>query len=248
MSGDGRGTSRADPFDLPDASGFRVGIIGGTGEQGRGLGLRWAIAGLDVTLGSRDPQRAESAAAHMQAMVADAGLTDRPVGDAPLRVRGGSNDLAAAADVVVLAVPWAAHGATITELAATLEGRIVVDCVNPLGFDAQGAFPIRVPEGSAAEQAQSCVPGASVVGAFHHISAALLTDVRQPRIEADVMVVGDDRRATDVVQALAGVIPGMRGIYAGRLRNAGQLEALTANLISTNRRYRSHAGIRITDV
>src|SRR5207244_5846847 len=119
---------------------------------------------------------------------------------------------------------------------------IVVDCVNPLGFDSRGAFALDVPEGSAAEQAAALLPESRVVGAFHHVSAVLLADPEVTRCDLDVMVLGDDREATDTVQALAEVIPGMRGIYAGRLRNARQVEAFTANLISINRRYKAHAG------
>ena len=87
-----------------------------------------------------------------------------------------------------------------------------------------------------------------MVGAFHHVSAVLLDDPDVASVDTDVMVLGDDRDATDLVRALAGSIPGVRGVYAGRLRNAHQVEALTANLISVNRRYQAHAGVRVTDV
>lgn len=220
------------PFDLPDVSGLTVGIVGGTGEQGRGLATRWASAGISVAIGSRDPQRA-------QAVAEDLGLG----------VRGTSNDeCAQSVDVVVIAVPWAAHQRTVAELSDALAGRIVIDCVNPLGFDSSGAFALEVPEGSAAQQAADLLPDSRVVAAFHHVSSVLLLDPKVTTIDADVMVLGDDREATDLVQALANTIPGMRGIYAGRLRNAGQVEALTANLISVNRRYRVHSSVRLTDM
>jgi hypothetical protein len=105
-----------------------------------------------------------------------------------------------------------------------------------------------VAEGSAAEEAAAVLPDSRVVAAFHHVSAVLLEDESVPEVDTDVLVLGDDREATDAVARLADLVPGMRGIYAGRLRNAGQVEALTANLISINRRYKAHAGIRITDV
>ena len=92
------------------------------------------------------------------------------------------------------------------------------------------------------------LPGSRVVAAFHHVSAILLLDPEIDTIDLDVLVLGDDREATDLVQALAARIPGVRGIYAGRLRNCGQIEALTANLVSINRRYKAHAGLRITDI
>jgi NADPH-dependent F420 reductase len=148
----------------------------------------------------------------------------------------------------VVAVPWEGHETLVTALAPKLSGKIVVDCVNPMGFDKQGAFALSVPEGSAAEQAAGLLPDSTVVAAFHHVSAILLLDPEVGRIETDVLVLGDDRAATDLVQTLVDRIDGMRGIYGGRLRNAGQVEALTANLVSINRRYKAHAGLRVTDV
>ena len=92
------------------------------------------------------------------------------------------------------------------------------------------------------------LPESRVVGAFHHVSAVLLLDPDVATVDMDVLVLGDDRMATDLVQALAARIPGVRGVYAGRLRNCGQVEALTANLVAVNRRYKAHAGLRVTDV
>ncbi len=164
-------------------------------------------------------------------------------------VRGATNAQAAAeGEIVIVAVPWDGHGELLESLADELAGRIVVDCVNPLGFDKQGAFALDVPEGSAAQQAAGVLPESKVVAAFHHISAVLLLDDDVESIDTDVLVLGDDREATDMVRALAARIPGIRGVYGGRLRNAGQVEAFTANLISMNRRYKAHAGVRITDV
>jgi NADPH-dependent F420 reductase len=221
-----------------------VGVLGGTGPQGRGLAVRLAAAGQRVLLGSRGAERAVEVAAEVaaKARAAAAGLAE-------VSVQGGSNiDVAGAADLVIIAVPYAGHAATLADLAAPLAGKIVIDCVVPMGFDELGAYVLDVPEGSATQQAAVLLPDSSVVGAFHHLSAVLLEDVSRPALDGDVMVVGDVREATDTVQALAGRIPGMRGVYAGRLRNARQVEALTINLVSVNRRYKAHAGIRITDV
>ena len=145
-------------------------------------------------------------------------------------------------------VPWDGHAELLRSLTTELAGKIVVDCVNPLGFDKQGAFALPVEEGSATQQAAAILTGSRVVGAFHNVSACLLEDPAVERVETDVLVLGDDREATDLVQALADVVPGMRGMYGGRLRNAHQVEALTANLIAINRRYKAHAGVRVTDV
>jgi NADPH-dependent F420 reductase len=213
-------------------SALTVGVLGGTGEQGRGLASRWARSGLGVVIGSRDPERA--AAAALEVGFGTVGMANA--------------DCARTSDLVVVAVPWAGHGDLLAELAETLAGKIVVDCVNPLGFDSSGAYPLGVPEGSAAQQAAALLPDSRVVAAFHHVSAVTLLDVAVAEVDVDVLVLGDDRDATDVVQALAARIPGTRGLYAGRLRNSHQVEALTANLISVNRRYRTHAGIGVTGV
>jgi NADPH-dependent F420 reductase len=219
-------------YDLPDVSGLVVGVLGGTGEQGRGLAVRLAAAGLRVVVGSRSAERAAAAAAEIG-----------------LGVTGADNaSCAAASDVLVVAVPYDGHRDLLVSLAPVLVGKVVVDCVNPLGFDQHGAFALEVAEGSAAQQAAAVLPSSRVVGAFHHVSAVLLLDESVATLDTDVLVVGDDREATDVAQALAARIPGMRGIYAGRLRNARQVEAMTANLISMNRRYKAHAGLRVTDV
>lgn len=213
-------------------AGTLVGILGGTGPQGRGLATRLAAGGLKVLLGSREADRAATAAAEIG--------TD---------VDGDSNDqVARRADLLLVTVPWDGHRRLLEELAEDLHGKLVVDCVNPLGFDKQGPHRLEVAEGSAAQQAAALLPGSTVVAAFHHLSAVTLLDPEVSSIDADVLVLGDDRAATDLVQALAGRVAGCRGVYAGRLRNAGQVEALTANLIAMNKRYKAHASLRITDL
>ncbi|MFI6497051.1 NADPH-dependent F420 reductase [Nonomuraea typhae] len=215
-----------------DVSGLSIGILGGTGDQGKGLARRFALAGHAVLIGSRSAERAQQAADSV-------GSGARGAGNA---------EVAAEADIVIVAVPWEGHKELLESLRTELSGKIVVDCVNPLGFDKQGAYALPVEEGSAAQQAAAVLPGSRVVAAFHHVSAVLLLDETVEKVDLDVLVLGEDREATDLVQALAGVIPGVRGIYGGRLRNAHQVEAFTANLISINRRYKAHAGVRLTDV
>ncbi len=225
---------RVPPADGPDVASLVVGVLGGTGDQGQGLARRLAAAGNPVIIGSRSAQRAAAAAA---------GLGGGP------GIRGMTNvDTARAADVVIVAVPWEGHRELLASLVEPLAGKIVIDCVNPLGFDAGGVHALTVAEGSAAEQAAAVLPGSVVVGAFHHVSAVLLLDPGVATIDQDVLVLGDDRSATDLVADLAARIPGVRGIYAGRLRNCRQVEALTANLVSINGRYKVHAGLRITDL
>lgn len=221
-----------DPWDLPDVSGLVVGVLGGTGDQGRGLAYRLARAGQKVIIGSRAAERAQTAA-----------------GELGLGIEGAENaECARRSDIVIVAVPWDGHAKTLQALAGELDGKLVIDCVNPLGFDKKGAYALKPEEGSAAEQAAALLPGARVTAAFHHLSAVLLQDPETEQIDTDVMVLGESRADTDVVQALAARIPGMRGVFAGRLRNAHQVESLVANLISVNRRYKAHAGLRVTDV
>lgn len=247
MTADHQGTTRAAQHG--DVTGLVIGILGGTGDQGRGLARRLSMAGHRVIIGSRDAGRANAVAAHLGAATAVAADRGAAGPDGRDLLSGGLNrDVAADADVVIAAIPWDGHRDLLAGLAAELAGKIVVDCVNPLAFDHRGAFPVAVPEGSAAQQAAAVLPDSKVVGAFHHVSAVLLLDPAVERIDLDVLVLGDDRSATDTVAAIADEIPGMRGVYGGRLRNCGQVEALTANLVSINRRYRAHAGLRITDI
>ena len=165
--------------ETPSVDGLVIGILGGTGEQGRGLARRFALAGHPVIIGSRSHDRAHAAAA-------------QEIGH---DVRGLANaDAAREASVVIAAVPWEGHGELLSGLAAELAGKIVVDCVNPLGFDQRGAYPLPVAEGSAAEQAAALLPGSRVVAAFHHVSAVLLLDPEVDTIDLDVLVLGDDRR------------------------------------------------------
>jgi 8-hydroxy-5-deazaflavin:NADPH oxidoreductase len=218
--------------------GVTVAVLGGTGPQGRGLARRWAAAGIPVVIGSRDAGRAAEAAAE---------LADVTGGD----LRGLSNaDAAAAGDVVLVSVPYDGHAELLRSLAPVLAGKVVVDCVNPLGFDQEGGYALEVPDGSAAQEAAALLPGSTVVAAFHHVSAVVLNDPEVGSVDTDVLVLGEaeHRDATDLVRALADAIPGVRGVYAGRLRNAHQVEALTANLIAVNRRYKAHAAIRVTGV
>ncbi|MET0766005.1 MAG: NADPH-dependent F420 reductase [Aeromicrobium sp.] len=209
-----------------------IGVLGGTGSQGRGIALRLARAGVKVVLGSRDATRAEEAAAAL-----GSGVT------------GADNaGCAAAADIVIVAVPYDGHRDTLAGLREELTGKIVVDCVNALGFGKEGPFALDVPDGSACQEAAATLPDSTVIGAFQNLSAEVLLNEEITSVDADVLVLGEDRPAVERIIALADVIPGVRGIYGGRLRNAGQVESLTANLIAINRRYKTHASIRITGV
>ena len=212
-----------------------VAILGGTGPEGKGLAWRWACAGVPVVIGSRDAARAADIAAELAQ-------------GRELPLSGMANaEAARGATIVLVAVPWDGHAATLAALEADLAGKLVVDIVNPLEFDERGPVTIRVEAGSAAEQARDLLPRSTVVAGFHHVSAKHLLDDTHP-VDTDVLVCGDDRAAKDRVMALAERIPGVRGVDAGPLRLAHILEDWTTALLAVNRNYRTNAGTRLTEV
>jgi len=216
---------------------YQIAVIGGTGPQGKGLAYRWAKHGHRVVLGSRSADRAEAAAQEIADRLPDA------------TVSGSENaDAADGADVVVLAVPYDGHDDLVRSLADQLAGKVVISCVNPLGFDKQGPYGLDVPDGSAAETAASVVPDARVVGAFHHVSAVSLWGEEEYLEHEDVLVCGDDAEAKAVAIELARAVTSRDGVDAGRLRIARQLEPWTAVLISINKRYKTRSGTAISGI
>lgn len=221
---------------------LRIGIVGGTGPQGRGLAYRFARHGYQVRVGSRDAERAMATAAEINARLGRHGGGAGEVGE----VAGAANvDAGADTDVVVLAIPWRGHDDVVASLADALAGSVVVSCVNPLGFDADGPYGLPL-DRSAAESAADLAPAARLVGAFHHVSAVSLWSDEQYLDHEDVLVCGDDTDAKATVIELARAVTGRPGVDAGRLRLARQLEPLTAVLISVNKRYRVRSGVRIS--
>lgn len=216
---------------------YQIAVVGGTGPQGRGLAYRWARHGHQVALGSRSAERAAATAEEVRDRVPGAAVSG-----------AGNADAAAAADVVVLAVPYDGHDTLVAELAPRLAGKVVVSCVNPLGFDERGPYGLDVAGGSAAEVAQALLPESRVVGAFHHVSAVSLWGKQDYLDHEDVLVCGDDPDAKQVAIDLARSVTGRDGVDAGRLRLARQLEPLTAVLISINKRYRTRSGIAVSGI
>mgnify|MGYP000920520859 CR=1 FL=1 len=211
-----------------------IAILGGTGEQGPGLAMRWARAGYPVIIGSRQAEKAQRVAAELNERLG-----------APL-VQGLDNAAAAAAcDIAAITVPYEAQNALLESLRDALQGKVLVD-VNVALKPPKVARVFIPPEGSAAEQAQAILgDGVAVVGAFQNVSAEKLDDLANA-IDCDVLVTGDDRAAKRLVMDLAEAI-GMRGIDAGPLVNAKAVEAMTSVLIGINIRYKVHgSGIRIT--
>jgi NADPH-dependent F420 reductase len=213
-----------------------IAVLGGTGKEGSGLVLRWARAGYPVIIGSRDADRAAARAAEMNAQ---AGVET---------IRGMTNSAAAAAaEIVVLSVPYSAHKATLEGVRAELQGKILVDITVPL--QPPKVRRVHLPAGKAAAlEAQALVGDqVRVVAAFHHISYEQLIELDHT-IDCDVLVCGDDPAARDAVVKLVEAA-GMRGIHAGPLDNAIAAEALTPVLLFINNKYGIKAsGIRITGI
>jgi 8-hydroxy-5-deazaflavin:NADPH oxidoreductase len=214
---------------------YKIAILGGTGAQGSGVALRLAAAGHAVTIGSRDPARARNAAAELAARIGKA-------------IAGADLAVASAAEIAVLTVPYAAQRATVEEVLAELQGKILIDATVPLVPPKVSV--VQLPEGRSAVAAIQALAGQSVrvVSAFQNVSAQHLGDLAHP-VDCDVLVCGDDRAACETAIALAADM-GLRGLYAGALANSAATEALTSVLIAINRRYKvpGGAGIRITGI
>ncbi|MFN7949698.1 MAG: NADPH-dependent F420 reductase [Blastocatellia bacterium] len=215
----------------------KIAIIGGTGDQGRGLALRWAKAGYHIVIGSRDAARAATAADEIRTELGAVSVT------------GAANAEAAQCSIVVLAVPFAAQIATLKGITGSLQpGALLVDVTVPLE-PAVGGKPTRVLgvwAGSAAEQAAELAPaGVDVVSAFHNVGADALSDLSHP-VECDILVCGDKKDAKARLRPLVEAVPGCRFVDAGLLASSRIVESMTALLIGLNIRYKAHTGIRVT--
>ena len=213
-----------------------LGFIGGTGPEGRGLALRFALAGEQVIIGSRDLRRAEGAAASIAPLAPGA------------VVRGALNsEVVREADIVFISVPYSGHRDTLDSLTGGLAGKVVVDVVAPLVYHRGHYKAVLVDEGSVALQAQSALPGSRVVSAFQTISARELL-ASDGSIDSDVVVCANDEDAKRVVMKLAERITGVRAVDGGGLENARYVEDFTALLLNINRIYKAESMLRIVGI
>jgi len=213
---------------------MRIGVLGGTGPAGSAVASRFASVGIEVVVGSRSQERAEEAVRNLQERWASR--------DLPLAA--GTNDVAAGCSLVVVATPWEGALATVSALSGELAGKIVVSMVNAMARFGNRFVPLLPPTGSIAVALAGALPKSRVVGAFHHLPAGPLADLDHELV-ADVMVFSEDRAATDEVIALIGRVPGLRGVDVGGLGSALAVEAMTAALVEVNRRYKTHASIKV---
>ena len=213
-----------------------IGFIGGTGPEGRGLALRFALSGEHVLIGSRDAGRAQEAADSVRRLAPS------------IAIDGALNAaVAAQSDTVVIAVPYAAQKPTLQSLTAELKGKIIVNVVVPLAFSKGVARAVAVAEGSAALEAQAILPDSTHIAAFHNVSAPELLKPDK-RLDTDIVVCGDNADAKRAVMRLADTIAGARGVDGGGLANAAYVENLTALLLNINRIYKAHSMIKIVGV
>jgi 8-hydroxy-5-deazaflavin:NADPH oxidoreductase len=215
-------------------------IIGGTGALGAGLARRWAQAAMPVVIGSRSAERAEEAAAKVREAVPGADVT------------GLQNEEAAAkGEIVFLTVPFRAQSENLNNLREALRpGQLLVDCTVPLAAAVSGKATrsLGVWQGSAAQQAQEMVPErVTVVSTLHTVGAPNLADL-DAELDEDILVCGDRKADKARVARLIELIPGLRPVNAGALEMARIVEQLTPMLISVNTRYKTHAGIRLTNL
>jgi NADPH-dependent F420 reductase len=214
---------------------MRIAVVGGTGKEGRGMAARWARAGHELFIGSRDETRASARAAELQAELSG-----------NVSIQGGANDWAVrASELVVLSVPYTAHESTLQSLKSVLDGRVLIDITVPL--QPPKVTAVHVPAGkSAALEAQAILGSAGrVVAALHHVSAVHLRDLDHV-IDCDVLACSDDAAALEQAMTLIRDL-GVRAFNAGPLCNSVALEALTPVLLHINRSQKGlSVGIRIT--
>jgi NADPH-dependent F420 reductase len=208
-----------------------VGVLGGTGPAGRGVALRLASAGFDVVLGSRDETRAGVTAS-----------TLLPRGDGV--IRGGTNEVAADCEIVVVATPWDSAVATVKTLREALRGKVVISMVNALVREGKELVPLYPPRGSMAAQLAFALPESSVVGAFHHLPASEMEDL-DSGLDADVLVFSDSAAARTLVAEMVSAMPGLRAVEAGSMSLASAVEAFTAVCTSVNIRHKAHSYLKL---
>ncbi len=212
-----------------------IGIIGGSGPEGRGLGLRFAMAGHSVFLGSRDSARGQIAANELLQIVPNKTIS----------VAGGFNkEAASVADWVVISVPFQGLREIVQELSSEMEDKIVISVVAPIVFENRTPHKVFVEEGSAAELISSLLPQSRVVSAFHHVSAHDLL-VPQHVVEGDIIVCGDDDGAKKQVSELVNQVKWLRAIDGGMLRNSSYIEQLTVLLLRINLLHKARAMIKL---
>ena len=220
-------------------------IIGGTGQEGLGLALRFLLADEDVIIGSRSLDNALTAVEELKTILDS--TTTYGINQSPKLLGSVNKEAARLGDIVVIAVPFDAQEYILSELRESIDRKIIINTVVPLQF-ANGAIKtLTVQEGSAAEQSQRILPSAVVISAFHNLSAESLLDLNND-LDCDVIVCGSDKESKAKVMALASKMGRIRAIDGGNLDNSKYIENLTAILININKIYGTNSSIKITGI
>jgi NADPH-dependent F420 reductase len=214
-----------------------VGILGGTGPAGRGLAVRLAEAGVRVTIGSRDAERAAGVAADVVARWPSLSL----------EISGAENTKAAEAELVVVATPWDSAVSTVRTLRDRLAGKVVVSMANALVKEGREMLALLPPRGSMAAAVQAALPQSLVAAAFHHLPASEMEDL-ESGLEADVLVCSDHPEATAATVGMVERMRGLRPLDAGSLSQAAAIEAFTAVCITLNVRHKAHSTLRMLGI
>ncbi len=213
---------------------MHVGILGGTGPAGRGVAVRLADAGLRVTLGSRDAERATGIAGDVAARWPDLDLA----------LQGSDNAGAADADLIIVATPWDSAIPTVRSFRETLTGKVVISMANALVKEGREMLALIPPRGSVTAAVQAALPDSLVAAAFHHLPASEMENL-ESGLEGDVLVCSDHQEATLATMGLIELMPGLRPLDAGSLNQAAAIEAFTAVCITLNIRHKAHSTLRI---
>jgi len=230
----GRTIRAAIACQLCQAPEMEIGIVGGTGPAGSALGARWAAAGAEVRVGSRRPERAAETVRDLQ----------ERWGRRVASLRAATNEEAASAEVVVVATPWDAVVTTMAPLAPLCAGSPVVCIANALVAVGSELQPLVLARGSVSASLAAALPESPVAAAFQHLPAHDLGRL-DAELDADVLVAADDRSAFEAAEALVRSVPNLRALEAGSLGLAGPIEAMTAVLVSVNRRYRARTMLKL---
>ncbi|NCY15657.1 MAG: NADPH-dependent F420 reductase [Actinobacteria bacterium] len=214
---------------------MKIGILGATGPAGSGLGVRLAVAGHEVILGSRSAERASEVVDELNARWPDHHLA----------ISAADNEGAATADLIVIATPWDAAWTTAKAVGDHLHGKVVLSMANALVRVGHEFQPLVPPRGSVAASVQAAVPDCRVVAALHHVPAKELGDLAHP-VESDVLVCSDHAEAKRTCMDLIAQIPAMRVLDAGDLTQAAPIEAFTAVLLELNLRYKTRVAVKFT--
>ncbi len=216
---------------------MQIGILGGTGPAGSALAARLASVGHEAIIGSRSKYRAMEVVDKLQ----------EKWKARDLNIVAGDNEIAANAEIVVIATPWDGAYGTATSVADSLEGKVVICMANALTRTGKEFQPLVPPRGSVAATVQAAVPSCQVAAGFHHVPAKELGDLSHP-IESDVLICSDYPRATEITSELVWSVPNLRPLDAGGLSQATPIESFTAVLLQLNVHYKTRVAVKFTGI